>query len=95
MLKRERCIEVANGVQAEVEAVGDISLELADGFILFLRDILYVPSLHRNLISMSRLDKDGFECHFGHGKCAFGVIMLVLVLHTFMMSFIYYPYVKK
>ena len=46
----ERCIEVANGVQADVEAVGDISLELADGFNIMLRDVLFVPSIHRNLI---------------------------------------------
>jgi hypothetical protein len=68
--RRESSIEVANGVQAEVEAVGDVSLELVDGFILLLRDVFYVPSLNRNLISISCLDKDGFECHFGHGQCA-------------------------
>ena len=70
MQRSERCIEVANGVQAEVEDVGDISLELADGFTILLRDVLFVPSLHRNLISVSRLDKDSYECYFGHGKCA-------------------------
>jgi hypothetical protein len=58
MKRNERCIEVANGVQADVEAVGDISLELADGFSILLRDVLFVPLLHRNLISVSRLDKD-------------------------------------
>jgi hypothetical protein len=57
MQRRERCIEVANGVQADVEVVGDISLELADGFMILLRDVLFVPSLHRNLISVSCLDK--------------------------------------
>jgi hypothetical protein len=67
MEKRESSIEVANGVQAEVEAVGDVFLEIVDGFILFLRDVFYVPSLNKNLISISRLNKDGFECHFGHG----------------------------
>jgi len=55
--RSERRIEVANGVQADIEAVGDISLELASGFKLVLKDVLYVPSLHRNLISVSRLDK--------------------------------------
>ena len=54
---------------ADVEAVGDISMELADGFTILLRDVLYVHSLHRNLISVSRLDKDSYECYFGHGKC--------------------------
>jgi hypothetical protein len=46
MEKRESSIEVANGVQAEVEAVGDVFLELVDGFILFLRDVFYVPLLN-------------------------------------------------
>lgn len=36
--------------------------------MLLLRDILYVPSLQRNLISVSCLDNDGYDCHFGHGK---------------------------
>jgi hypothetical protein len=70
MQRSKRLIEVANGVQANIESVGDISLELADGFMILLRDFLYVPSLHRNLISVSRLDKYHYECYFGHGKCA-------------------------
>jgi hypothetical protein len=49
--------------------VGDLSLELANGFILLLRVVLYVPSLQRNLISVSCLDNDGYDCHFRHGKC--------------------------
>jgi len=65
----ERKIKVANGVQAEVEAITDLSLELDDGFVLQLSDVLYVPSLRRNLISVSRLDDDGYDCHFGNGKC--------------------------
>jgi hypothetical protein len=70
MQRSERCIEVANGVQADIEAIDDISLELADGFTILLRDVLFVPSLHRNLISVSCLDKDSYECYFAHGKCA-------------------------
>ena len=69
MLRSERHVKVANGVQAEVEAVGDVSLELVNGFVLVLRDVLFVPSLQRNLISVSRLDKDGYGCHFKNGKC--------------------------
>ena len=65
----ERRIKVANGLEAKVEAIGDLSLELDDGFILQLSDILYVPSLRRNLISISRLDDDGYDCHFGNGQC--------------------------
>jgi hypothetical protein len=70
MQRSERRIEVANGVQADIEAVGDISLEFADGFSILLRDVLFVPLLHRNLISVSRLDKDSYDYYFAHGKCA-------------------------
>ncbi len=45
-------------------------MELADGLTILLKDVLFVPSLHRNLISVSRLDKDSYQCYFGHGKCA-------------------------
>ena len=62
-------IKVANGVEAEAEGIGDLSLELDDGFRLQLSDILYIPSLRRNLISVTRLDDDGYDCHFGNGKC--------------------------
>lgn len=67
--RSERRIKVANGVQADVEAVGDLSLELADDFTLLLRDVLYVSSLQSNLISVSKLDDDGYDCHFRNGKC--------------------------
>ena len=55
-------------MQADVEAVGDVSLELVNG-MLVLRDVLFVPSLHRNLISVSRMDTDGYGCHFENDKC--------------------------
>ena len=62
--RRERHVKVANGVRAEVEAVGDLSLELANGFTLLLRDVLYVLFLRRNLISVSCLDNNGYDYHF-------------------------------
>ena len=65
----ERRIKVANGVEAQVEAIGDLSLELVDGFLLKLSDVLFVPSLRRNLVSVSRLDDNGYDCHFSNGKC--------------------------
>jgi hypothetical protein len=65
----ERHIKVANGVKAEVQAIGELSLELNSGFVLKLSYVLYVPSLRRNLINVSRLDDDGYDCHFGNGQC--------------------------
>jgi hypothetical protein len=60
---------VANGIKAEVEVIGELPLELNNGFVLKLTDVLYVSSLHRNLISVSHLDDDGYDYHFGNGQC--------------------------
>jgi hypothetical protein len=65
----ERSIRDANGVEDEVEAIGELSLELNNGFILRLNNVLYVPSLSRNLISVLYLDDDGFDCQFGNRQC--------------------------
>jgi hypothetical protein len=66
----ERSIRVANGVEAEVEAIGELTIELNNGFILHLYNVLYVPSLSRNLISVSCLDYDGFDCQFINKQCS-------------------------
>jgi hypothetical protein len=65
----ERSIRVANDVKAEVEAIGELPLELNNGFILYLHNVLYVSSLSRNLIFVSCLDDDGFDCQFGNRQC--------------------------
>jgi hypothetical protein len=61
----ERTIRVANDEEVEVEAIGELPLEISNGFTLYLHDVLYVPSMRRNLISVSCLDDDGFDCLFG------------------------------
>jgi hypothetical protein len=58
----ERSIRVTNDVEAEVETIGHLPLELNNGFILHLHNVLYVSSLSRNLISVSCLDDDGYDC---------------------------------
>jgi hypothetical protein len=65
----ERSIRVTNGVKAEVEAIGELPLELNNDFILCLYNVLYVPSLNKNLISISCLDDDGYDCQFGNRQC--------------------------
>jgi hypothetical protein len=62
----ERSIRVTNSVEAEVEAIEEFPLELNNGFILHLHNILYVPSLSKNLISVPYLDDDVYDCQFGN-----------------------------
>ena len=59
---------MGNGEKALVEFIGVINLPLASGGALVLDDIVYVPSLRRNLISVSKLDSSGFVFHFANTR---------------------------
>jgi hypothetical protein len=66
--KGERKFKVANGLKTEVEAVETLRLILKSGFILDLYDVVYIPSMIRNLISISRLDVCCFMFQFGNNE---------------------------
>jgi transposase InsO family protein len=57
---------MGNRAKAEVEAIGIYRLFLDSGYHLDFFQTLYVPSISRNLISLSRLDLDGYSCNFGN-----------------------------
>ncbi|KAK2972148.1 hypothetical protein RJ640_018216 [Escallonia rubra] len=59
--KGDRNVLVGNGEKAQVEAVGTLRLVLESGFNLDLVDTVYVPSMTRNFISVSRLDAYGYS----------------------------------
>jgi hypothetical protein len=67
--REERTIRVVNGEEAKVEAIGELPLEISNGFTLYLHDVLYMSSIRRNFISVSCLDDDGFDCLFGKKQC--------------------------
>ncbi|KAK3023367.1 hypothetical protein RJ639_043448 [Escallonia herrerae] len=62
--KGDRNVLVGNGEKAQVEAVGTLHLVLESDFNLDLVDTVYVPSMTRNLISVSRLDAYGYSFKF-------------------------------
>jgi hypothetical protein len=66
LARGERTIRVANSVEAEIEAIGELPLEIKNDFVIYLHDVLYVAFMRRNLSSISFLDNDGFGCHFGN-----------------------------
>ena len=43
-----------------VLTVGSVQVQLVSGFSLVLKDVAYVPSMRRNLISVSRLVREKF-----------------------------------
>ena len=62
----ERLIYVGDGQTASVEAIGHFRLYLNSGKYLDLYETFVVPSLRRNLVSVSVLDKFGYYCSFGN-----------------------------
>ena len=54
-------------MKASVEVVGSYRLKLDTGHHLDLLETLYVPSLSRNLVSLSKLDVTGYSFNFGNG----------------------------
>jgi hypothetical protein len=66
---RERSLQVANGREVKVEAVGTLPLLIHGGFTLYLNNVLYVLSLITNLISVASLEDDVYECLLENNKC--------------------------
>ncbi|PHT34013.1 hypothetical protein CQW23_25813 [Capsicum baccatum] len=64
----EEKIYMENSVTIKVEGTGKVCLKMTSGKVLTLNNVLYVPELRKNLISVSLLDKNGFKCVFVFGK---------------------------
>jgi hypothetical protein len=58
--KGEMLHRVGNGASIAAVAVGNLDLYLSSGLILELRDVYFVPSISKNIISVSYMDMNGF-----------------------------------
>ena len=63
-MSSEQFILFRNKMGSHVEVIGICYLTLDGGFVLELQKTFYVPSLSRNLISVSRLIPFGYSFHF-------------------------------
>jgi hypothetical protein len=64
----EVAVYMGNGEKVLVEFIGVVNLPLASSGALVLDAVVYVPSLRRSLISVSKLDSSGFVFHFGNTR---------------------------
>ncbi|KAD5318121.1 hypothetical protein E3N88_18067 [Mikania micrantha] len=62
--KGEISLFMGNGAKVHVEAQGDYVLKLPSGLEVILKNILYAPSLTRNIISVSLLRQYGYDFKF-------------------------------
>ena len=63
-----QCVYMGNSFTAAVKGKGNILLKFTSGKMLSLRNVLFVPSLRRNLVSSTLLDVAGLKIVQEAGK---------------------------
>jgi hypothetical protein len=53
-------LRAGNGANVAAVTIGDLDLHLSSGLILELSSVYFVPSISRNIISVSCMDMDDF-----------------------------------
>ena len=61
-------VRMGNGGISKIVGIGDICLETSIGNKLVLKDVRHVPNIRFNLISIGRLDDEGFTNSFCESK---------------------------
>ena len=73
---------MGNDQTCEILGKGKIKLKLHDGTFLFLNEVLYVPELKRNLISVGLLESKGFKIAMENGTLKVQRDALVVMMAT-------------
>ena len=61
---RSKWLYVGNNARVEVKGIGTYEIRFQGGRALILREVLYVPDIRRNLVSVVSLVKFGFNANF-------------------------------
>ena len=64
----EMVVRLENRDKVQVEQIRVISLYLFTTHFLKLKNVIFLPFMKRNLISIVYLDQKGYSCHFGNNK---------------------------
>ena len=70
MIENDTNLEIILGDNATypVKGTGTMTLHLSQGQVLCLQDVLYVPNLKKNLVSILAMEDKGFNVAFIYGK---------------------------
>ena len=73
-------MRVGNEARVAALAIGTYILTLPSGLISSLEDCYYIPTLTKNIVSISSLNKNGFHLTFSNNSCS---IMLNVVFYAY------------
>ncbi|KAG9445072.1 hypothetical protein H6P81_016412 [Aristolochia fimbriata] len=70
---------VRNGQKCKIEGRGIIHLKMNDGGKLILKEVRHIPDLQKNLISVNKLDQEGYKITFENSswKVSRGTLTLI------------------
>ena len=70
LIEKETILEIILGGNSTypMKWTGTVTLHLNQGQIIHLQDVLYVPDLKKNLVSISAMEDKGFKVVFIDGK---------------------------
>ena len=70
LIEKETSLEIAleDNSKYRVKGVGNITLQLNQGNTIHLQEVLYVPDLKKNLVSISAMEDKGYKVAFIDGK---------------------------
>ena len=69
---------MGNEAKCEIVGMRDVELETSIGCKLVLKYVRHVPEMRFSLISIGKLDDEGYHSHLGEGKWKFTMGFLVL-----------------
>ena len=64
----EMHVELGDGGRYNATSIGTITFQRESGKLILLQDVLHVPGLTKNLISVAMLEDKGYEVVFSEGK---------------------------
>ena len=82
---RPTTVRIGDGRVVPVKGYGTMHIEstcLGCTRTISFHDVLYVPDVHVNLLSLSRIDAMGAECKFHNNKCSTVTVNNVAVLQA-------------
>ena len=70
LIEKDTNLEIILGDNATypMKGVGNVALQLNQGNTIHLQEVLYVPNLKKNLVSISAMEDKGFKVAFIDGK---------------------------
>ncbi|WZZ31403.1 hypothetical protein YC2023_014804 [Brassica napus] len=64
-------VGLADGKFLRVEGIGDVEIMMKDGKKKTIKNVLFVPGLNRNVLSLNQMIARGYSAFTPPGKCTF------------------------